>query len=108
MRFSGSGLIDFWAVSVLDSFGVSIFSANNRISPTPGVDLAVLSAPQLRSFRQSPDERLANTIVVPSYDLTGFVVVRLFEPDGSWTALVDNFISATSCEPVPNFGDLAG
>ncbi|MEO1701446.1 MAG: hypothetical protein AAFR71_05275 [Pseudomonadota bacterium] len=103
-RLVGDGRVDFWSVSILDPLGVSIFSANDRIAPTPSIDLTVLSASQLRQFRQSPDPRLQNSIIVSSDDRTGYAIIRLFEPDESWKILVDDFVNATVCFPLSGFG----
>ncbi|MEO1747747.1 MAG: hypothetical protein AAFR27_03855 [Pseudomonadota bacterium] len=102
-RVIGSGRIDFWSISILDPLGVSIFSANDRIAPTDGIDLTVLSSNQLRLFRQSPDERLQNSIIVSSEDMIGFAIIRLFEPDESWTGLVDDFVASTRCSSIQEF-----
>ncbi|MEL6201570.1 MAG: hypothetical protein AAFR39_04340 [Pseudomonadota bacterium] len=103
-RVIGNGRVDFWSISILDPLGVSVFSANDRIAPTVGIDLTVLSPNQLRLFRQAPDQRLENSIIVSAEDLTGFAIMRLFEPDESWTELVDAFVASIGCGAISDFG----
>ncbi|MEO0544378.1 MAG: hypothetical protein AAFY99_11215 [Pseudomonadota bacterium] len=103
-RVSGSGRVDFWSISILDPLGVSIFSANDRIAPTTGIDLTVLSRSQLRVYRQSPDPRLQNSIIVTTEETTGFAIIRLFEPDESWRSLIDAFVGSTACGSLEEFG----
>ncbi|MEM1376185.1 MAG: hypothetical protein AAGG69_02240 [Pseudomonadota bacterium] len=98
-RMMASGRVPLWTISVLDSAGVSVFSANDRISPSDGVDVAVLNPTQLRTFRQTPDPSLDRSIIVAPGDSTGFVIVRVFEPDGSWASIVDDFATNTTCRP---------
>ncbi|MEL6922306.1 MAG: hypothetical protein AAFO77_15060 [Pseudomonadota bacterium] len=97
LRIAGGGRVPLWTLSVLNSRGVSVFSANDRISPTPNIDVALLNANQLRTFRQMPDPALDNAIVVAPGDDDGFVIIRLFEPDNSWTALIDELVASIEC-----------
>ncbi|MEL6437598.1 MAG: hypothetical protein AAFP99_12505 [Pseudomonadota bacterium] len=97
MRITGTGDVQLWTFVVITPDGEALFSANDRISPVEGIDVTVLNRTQLRTFRQAPPDELANTIVVPTETDEGYIVVRLFQPDESWSAIADTFAQQIAC-----------
>lgn len=97
-RVRSTGNAQLWTVGVHDNLGTLIFSANDRIVTGRRLDLAVVDASQLRFIRQNAPTELADAIVAPAERPMGFVIVRAFRPDPSWSAVIDRFVDGLSCE----------
>ena len=92
--------LPIWTLSVKDGLGTSFFSANDRIAASGRLDLVVLDQRQLQLLRQNTVPDLADAIIVPASQTTGFVVVRGFVPDPSWQAAADQFVDGLVCRTV--------
>ena len=98
LRVRASGDAPLWTVGVHDSLGTVVFSANDRIVAGRRLDLAVVDANQLRFVRQNAPAELTDAFIAPAGRPTGFVLVRAFRPDASWSAVIDRFIDGLACE----------
>lgn len=98
LRVRSAGSAPLWTVGIHDSLGTMIFSANDRLVAGRRLDLAVVDASQLRFVRQNAPPELANAIIAPANRPTGFVVVRAFRPDPTWSPMVDRFVDDIVCE----------
>lgn len=98
LRVRSSGGAPLWTVGVHDNLGAVVFSANDRIVAGRRLDLTVVDTNQLRFVRQNAPPDLADAIIAPASRSLGFVVVRAFRPDASWSAVVDRFLDELVCE----------
>ena len=62
------------------------------------LDLLILTPLQSLEMREAQIERFETSVVVEADIENGFVIVRVFQPDDSWTATNRNFLSETNCE----------
>lgn len=97
LHMRSTGRVPLWTVNLYDSLGTGFFSANDRLAASQRLDLLVLDAGQLRYVRQSTPTDLAGAIVAPADDPRGFVVVRVFVPDETWTGISARFADALEC-----------
>lgn len=95
------GNSDFWSVAVFDDFGRILFSANDRIVASGDLDLVVALPLQMRALQQSPRAEYANAILTEAERSEGFVVVRVFRPDGTWEPSAEEFIGNVECGAHP-------
>lgn len=98
MRVSAQGEVQLWTAAVLDTSGAIFFSANDRISTSKDLDLAVVNPTQLRFARQNTPDILANSIVAAASENEGFVLIRIFKPDQSWEPRATEFFDSMQCE----------
>lgn len=96
---SGGG--NYWSVSVFDDHGRVLFSANDRIVATGDLDLVVAESAQMRQLKQNPRDEFANAIVTESLRDEGFVVLRMFRPDGTWEPAAEDFVRTVDCRANP-------
>jgi uncharacterized membrane protein len=87
----------YWSVAVFNDRGRVVFSANDRIAASETLDLAVALPLQLRLAQQNLPESLAGAILTESQRREGFVLVRIFRPDRTWTPATEAFISGIEC-----------
>ncbi len=99
-RVTSDVRVPLWTVGVHDTSATAFFSANDRIAAGRRLDIAVVNEFQLRIIRQNPPAELANTIIAPSLEQQGFVVVRVFAPDDTWEPVVESFARSLACSPL--------
>lgn len=87
----------FWSASVFDEDGTVIYSLNNRTAIDGQLDLIILNAVQSLQLRDFPPEQIESSVIIEANIKFGFVVLRLFEPDGSWQEASSNFLSSVNC-----------
>lgn len=97
LRAFGSGHVPFWSVAVHSSDGAVLFAANDRNLTLRQLDLVVVDGAQLRAIRQQLPEDLVNAVIIDTVVDTGFVVVRVFEPDSSFKPSSDAFLRGLEC-----------
>jgi len=98
LRLRGPETASFWSASVFDEDGAVVYSLNNRTSIENNLDLLILTPLQGLEMREAQIERFETSVVVEADIENGFVIVRVFQPDDSWTATNRNFLSETNCE----------
>jgi uncharacterized membrane protein len=98
MTITASGASPFWSVSVHNSRGDILFSANDRIVSNGQLDLAVANDQQIRAIRQQLPDELAQSIIVNAKDNAGFVMLRILQPDESWKPVSDALIEGSACQ----------
>ena len=98
LRVRSPGNAPLWTVGVHDSLGTVIFSANDRLVAGRRLDVAVLDASQLRFVRQNAPAQLADAIIAPARRPAGFVIVRAFGPDPTWSPVLERFMDELACE----------
>lgn len=91
------GVVPFWSVSVYNRGGENIYSFNDRTAEDGRLDFAVVTPDQMIEVRKDLPEDLRKSVFVESQSEEGIVVVRAFSPDTSWDAIVNAFLSGTSC-----------
>ncbi len=88
---------EFWSVAVFDRRGRNIYSLNDRSIDGPQLDLAILTPVQMAQLRQNPPASLETAIVAELPINAGFVLLRAFVPDDSWTPSVTALLQAADC-----------
>ena len=89
-----------WTVAVFDDLGNVLFSGNDRLAATEEIDLAVATRSQMRGLQQDTPPAFSDTVMTEAARGQGFAVVRIYRPDESWEATVDDFMSRLDCESV--------
>ena len=92
--------VPLWTVGVHNTRTTAFFSANDRIAARQRLDIAVVNDFQLRIVRQETPDEFAGSIIAPSEEDQGYVIVRVFAPDATWTPVVERFAADLSCRYV--------
>ncbi len=92
-----SGELPFWSVSVYDRRGHNIYSFNDRTATDRKLDMVVTTPARMVELRKELPEAYSASVFVETTAQEGMVVVRLFVPDDSWSALVSDFIENMEC-----------
>lgn len=98
MRARAAGKVPFWSASVYDREGRNIYSLNDRSATAAGLDISVVTPPQLAELRKSPTEGLASSTIVEAQEAEGMLVVRVLVPDPTWSATTSDFLDGLKCE----------
>ncbi|WP_306118141.1 MULTISPECIES: hypothetical protein [unclassified Roseitalea] len=98
MRIHADVQAPLWTAAIYDSLALSYASGNDRLTAGQLLDFAIVDDRQLRFVRQNTPSVLTDSVIVPARDTQGFVIVRVFVPDRSWTQLAESFVQAISCD----------
>lgn len=88
----------FWSLAVFDDTGNLFFSANDRISGTPMLDMTIVNRGQLRFVRQNTPEELSASLIAPAQNDQGYAIIRFFVPDESWANIAQEAASSIDCQ----------
>lgn len=97
VRITGPASAVVWSATLVDQDGGVIYSLNNRTAIEGKLNLIVLNPAQILRLREAQPPEIESTVVVEADVEAGFVVLRAFRPDESWTALVDSFMKGVEC-----------
>jgi len=97
LRARAPGGVPFWSASVYDRDGRNVYSLNDRLATAAGLDISVVTAPQLAELRKSPVEGLTSSVIVELQGVEGILVVRALVPDQTWATSVSRFLDGLKC-----------
>ena len=97
VRLSGPENGTFWSASVFDENGTVIYSLNTRSAIENRLDLLILNPLQILELRQSGPEEIETSVVIEANVNTGFVIVRVHNPDDSWSPGTQAFMKEIRC-----------
>lgn len=86
-----------WSATLVDQDGGVVYSLNNRTAIEGRLDLIVLDPLLILRLRESQPPDIENAIVVETPMKAGFVVLRVFRPDATWTAQAAEFMEGVQC-----------
>lgn len=92
--------VPLWTVGVHNTRTTAFFSANDRIAARQRLDIAVVNDFQLRIVRQETPDEFAGSIIAPTQEEQGYVIVRVFAPDATWEPVVERFAASLTCDYV--------
>lgn len=97
LQIEAGGALPFWSAAVFDRLGRNIYSLNDRTAIEGQLLLLVLNPVQKATLlKETPDE-LETAVVVETNSRRGFVLLRAVQPDASWEAEINQFLSQASC-----------
>ncbi len=88
----------FWSASVFDDDGTVIYSLNNRTAINNKLDLLIVNPLQTLELRESQPVEIETSVVIEANIEKGFVIIRVLQPDESWTTGSDEFFSQIECQ----------
>jgi uncharacterized membrane protein len=99
VRITAQGSVPFWSVSVFDRGGNNRYSFNDRSANQNDVDLLVATPLQVIELRRTAPELMAATVLYEGDITEAFAVLRVLEPEPSWTDLAGRFLQSAKCDP---------
>jgi len=87
-----------WSASVFNESGTIVYSLNNRTAIDGKLDLLILNPLQTLQLRESQSELLETSVVIETDLKYGFVVLRAFRPNDSWSKVVEDFFKDIDCD----------
>ncbi|MGB7287918.1 MAG: DUF1254 domain-containing protein [Salaquimonas sp.] len=88
----------FWSASAFDDDGTVIYSLNNRTAIDNKLDLLIVNPLQTLELRENEPETVETSVVIEAAISKGFVIIRVLQPDESWTTDSDAFFSQIECQ----------
>ena len=98
LKMAGPLTSTFWSASVFDNNGAVVYSLNNRTAIENRLDLLIVNPLQTLELRDSQPEEIETSVVIEAGIQEGFVIVRVLQPDESWTSDSDAFFSKIDCD----------
>ncbi len=97
LKMAGPQTNMFWSASVFDEQGTVIYSLNNRTAINNTLDLLIVNPLQTLALREAQPEWVEKSVVIETNISTGFVVIRVLEPNETFRADSDTFFQAIQC-----------
>ena len=97
LRVTAKGSVPFWSASVYDRAGDNIYNFSDRTAAGAELDFVVITPAQMIEMRKELPPELEQAIFVEADVGEGIVVVRAFEPDSSWKAILQRYMRSMSC-----------
>ena len=99
LKMDGQLAENFWSASVFDDDGTVVYSLNNRTAIDNKLDLLIVNPLQSLELRELQSDALETSVVIEARIRYGFVIIRIFQPDSSWTAKTKKFLNEIQCKP---------
>lgn len=101
VRISAEGDVPFWSASIFDRRTTNVYSLSDRSTVRGRLNLLIADAVQTLELRQMDPELLDNSLLVQVDIDEGFIVLRAFQANGSWTEIIRSFLDSAVCESAP-------
>jgi uncharacterized membrane protein len=99
-HITGVGTLPYWSISVYNRQGENIYSINDRTAIADQLDLVVATPLQMIELNKSKPLSAKNSVLIEADMDEGFVVIRSFVPDASWSGQVAAFLKNANCSPL--------
>jgi uncharacterized membrane protein len=97
LRVTAQGNVPFWSASIYNRSGDNIYNFNDRTAADGALDFVVVTPVQMIELRKELPPELESAIFVEADVGEGIVVVRAFQPDESWRAILSAFTGSVAC-----------
>lgn len=98
VHISALGQVPYWSLALYTQQGDISFSVNDQVSPV--TDLLIASPLQKILLEQAMPEPLENAVIIPQSADQGIAILRVFQPDDSWSDEVAEFFKSAECRTI--------
>jgi len=91
------GILPFWSAAIFDRQGRNIYSFNDRTAIGRRLSIIVVDPVQLAQIRKFQPEEVESSVLVEADITEGFILIRAFQEDESWSGDVQAFLDGATC-----------
>ncbi len=90
----------FWSISIFDRGGINVFSFNDRNATTGLLDIVLATPAEATELKRDLPVELEQSFLVEAGIDEGYVVLRAFRPDTSWSGEIARLLRNAECGPI--------
>ncbi len=100
VHLQADGDVEFWSLSLFGRDGTIVFSFNDRNASERKLDIIVATKTDATALQKSEPSESEQSFLVSADIKAGYAILRVFQPDASWTGLAAKLLRNARCDPI--------